>query len=331
MFNIFNSKKIGFVISQEGNYNYVMPSTRLRCYDVMHELKKNGFKPEIYNSNNEYDLVFFQKCFNENHLKILKQLKKNGTYTVFDINIDVMSQKQSSVLLNNNQKRHLEKQKFDVHEFIQNVDCVLVSSFHLLRVYSKLHFNVQCIEEMVTDKFFKYKKKHKKNRVIKLMYVGTSSKSLEIKMISDVLMKLSSVHQIEMLFICEKKPNLNFIQSSFIKYNHKNIFNDMLKGDIKIAPRDLSYDYNLGHSLTKVAYPMALGIPAIASPVPSYVNREVLLCNNNEQWYQTLDRMIIDHELRNYVGMRSKNFIRNNFSQEIIGLQYKLFLDKLLH
>ena len=78
MFNIFNSKKIGFVISQEGNYNYVMPSTRLRCYDVMHELKKNGFKPEIYNSNNEYDLVFFQKCFNENHLKILRQLKNNA-------------------------------------------------------------------------------------------------------------------------------------------------------------------------------------------------------------------------------------------------------------
>ena len=30
---------------------------------LMHELKKNGFKPEIYNSNNEYDLVFFSKMF----------------------------------------------------------------------------------------------------------------------------------------------------------------------------------------------------------------------------------------------------------------------------
>ena len=95
-----------------------------------------------------------------------------------------------------------------------------------------------------------------------------------------------------------------------------------LRGDIKIAPRDLTVPYNLGHSFNKVAYPMSVGLPAVASAVPSYINRTVLLCDSEQDWYNTLKELIKNPQLRNLVGSKSQKFVQREFSSDKIGEEY---------
>lgn len=82
----------------------------------------------------------------------------------------------------------------------------------------------------------------------------------------------------------------------FVPWSYKTFPNSILGGDVCVAPRDLDVVYNQGHSFFKIGVFMAEGVPAIASPVPSYVDlmgdgRGGWLCADRESWNRVLARL----------------------------------------
>ena len=201
-------------------------------------------------------------------------------------------------------------------------DTVIVPSEYLHDVYGKYHSKTILIEESVSTSFFKKRKKHIKRSPTKLLYVGYAVKAKELLIIKGVLQRLHKKYGIKLLLVCEKDPKIDIIPYEFIKYDQNKLPKILLKGDIKIAPRDLTNSYNLGHTFTKIAYPMAVGLPVVASPVPSYKDKVAILCEDEDCWYEQLKDLIKSPEKRTKLGNLGREFIKGNLTIEKIGKQY---------
>jgi len=313
--------KIGFVVERRSSYYKAMASTRLRAYDIIKGLKKQDIKVGLYYPFFKYDVVIFQKAFSKNHILLAEKLKKKETKIILDINVNYLDEKDDYIT--NNQKQN-------VQEFIKLADAVITSSQYLKDIYSNLHNNVICIEETIEDRFFTKLKKHNNTQDIYLLYCGYAVKAKELYLIKDVLKKTHASHQIKMIYICEKDPLIDIIPYEFYKYNHKNLHNQILNADININPRDISRKYNLGHSFTKIGYPMALGLPVVASPISSYKNSPAMLCSDLQEWENALVKLISNHDLRNKLAIKGQNFVKENFSESVIIPKYLQLLKSII-
>ena len=115
---------------------------------------------------------------------------------------------------------------------------------------------------------------------------------------NDVLPLLRE-RNISLIVISEKKPKLS---DSFehIPWSYYTFPKNILKGDFCISPRKTDNSYDLGHSHLKVGIFLAHGIPALASPIPSYV--EVIekskggkICEFSADWVSALDEILMNH------------------------------------
>lgn len=316
--------KIGFVIDNAVAYNETMASTRMRCYDIINYLDKKFIMAELFRPFRKYKVVLFQKSFSDDSVKLAQYLKKQGIKIIFDINVNYV-QKEGEA-----REFIQDKQTENVLRMINLSDEVLVASLKLKEIYSRYHPAVTLIEEGVHDSFFKVMKTHYNKQYLNVMYCGYSAKAKELLLIADVLKELHKIYPLRLLFICETDPKLNIIPYEFLSYNQRILPKLLIKGDIKVAPRDLSNSYNWGHTFTKVAYPMAVGIPAVASPVPSYIGREVLICNDEDSWYKTLESLIKSLHYRSEMGTSARKFVKSHFSIEKIGFQYVKLFEKFL-
>ena len=89
-----------------------------------------------------------------------------------------------------------------------------------------------------------------------------------------------------------------------------------------IAPRPMEGIENLSHSNTKIAYPMSVGLPVVASPVPSYLDSPAILCKSEDEWYAEVEKLILNSEYRECIGKQSKEFIKNNYALSHLGKDY---------
>jgi len=320
-----NKYKIGIISFDSKPYEFANASTRLRCYDIIEGFKGDTeFEVSLYTLTKKYDIVIFQKHFNRRARILAKILKLFNTKIIFDINVNYLGE-------DNNKDIYVNmKHKISIIKMFDISDYILTSSYALKDIYTPHHNLIDCIEENINNDFFQYKKKHTGSSNLSILYCGYAAKAKEVYLIKDALIRLHEEFGIKLLFITDSDPEINFIPYKYIKYNQHNLPELLIQGDIKIAPRDLTYSYNLGHSFTKVAYPMSVGIPAVASPVPSYINREVLICNTDEEWYNTLKSLIINPELRNNIGNKAQMYVYNNFSLGNIIKQYKELFNRIV-
>ena len=138
---------------------------------------------------------------------------------------------------------------------------------------------------------------------------------------------------ISLEIISDKLPALSN-SFHFTKWSYKSSPRSLLNGDIAISPRQITNPYDLGHSHFKIAVFMAQGIPAIASPLPSYEEligqtKGGIIVRTLSDWRKALSEIQHDRALLRrfgdaaYAGMQQ-------FSTEVIAEQYVTFFDTLL-
>lgn len=314
----FISKKkpvsIGWVTQARWPYWNVMASTRIRCLDIIRFLKTLDIKTGLYRNSGNYDIVIFQKSFSAEHYELAKRLSAAGTRIILDINVNYFLKEGETAQVS-------EKQIKDLHRFLELTDTVLVSSHYLKSVADKFHTDIRYIPEHISTVGF-----HPPNRrsnPIKLLYCGYALKAGDVLLIEDVLQELSKEYDFEFIFVCEKDPALKLpVKTSYIKYRHKNLVKILRLGDIKIAPRNLDNSYDLGHSFTKIGYPMSVGLPVVASPVPSYKGSPALLAATKEEWLNYLKLLIVNPTEYLSLSQKGISFVKENFSLKKIGHMY---------
>jgi len=320
--------RIGFVLDVfPAPYNIIMASARLRAYDVITAFSDNPrYFLELYKPWRKYDIVIFQKAFRPKHRLTAQRLKYSHTIIVLDVNTNVFDENTIS-------PHSKETASSTFKAFLPFVDHLIVSSPFLFERANILHTDVPTtlIEEHLPKKIFTVKKDASKKPAT-LIYVGYALKAAEVLHIKKILQELHKRYSFQILFLCEKNPNIhiNGIECIFKRYRQSRIAQQILEGDIFIAPRDLSRPYNLGHSFSKIGLPMAVGLPIVASPIPSYHSSPALLPKNNKEWYSTLESLFKREVLRIKLSRQGREYCKTHYSTFKIMNEYSHLFKKLI-
>jgi hypothetical protein len=183
-------------------------------------------------------------------------------------------------------------------------DVVLAASRFIAERARAHHARVELLPDSVDRAHFRFVKTYERRarwwrraRPPVAVWCGAAVKAAELEPWIALLTK----RDIPLLIISDRRPRLS-ARFRFVRWRHASIPRDLLRGDFSIAPRELDTPYNRGHSAFKVGMFMAEGVPAVASPVPSY--REVLvpeeggvICDSPAEWEEALDRIVAEPAL----------------------------------
>lgn len=332
--NQTSRKLVGFVIDGfPFPYNYANASIRLRVYDVIRSFRNNPeFTLELYRPWKKYDLVFFQKR-DRTALSLAEKIKRFGTKIVFDVNANIFNKQ----LYGKGFFKKLSPEHFEnAVRFAFLSDYITVTSPYLESSVKKLFHEEKVIflPENIADIFFKKRKEFpQKIRETRLLYAGYSAKATQVYLIERQLKRIASEYPIRYIFICERNPRIFMpnIQCEYVKFNYKNIHEKLLLGDIFLAPRDLNDEYNLAHSFTKIGLPMSIGIPVVASPLPSYKDSPAILIDSfGEDWYKQMKRLITEKSFYAEQSAAGIRYCRENFSVAATHEKYLEFFRRAL-
>ncbi len=306
-----------FLKTYFSRYNNLYANIRLRVNDLIYySLYNKDINIRFLNPLSKYDIIVFEKNFSKKAYLIASKYKNMGKKIIFDVNVNYFDSKSNYIK---------KQQRKGVLNFIKMTDMIITTTEYIKNyiVDNKIFSKVEYIPEIISDHFFNVKKKHYDKNNINLLYVGYAVKAIQLEIIKKEIESLNKRYGLKLILISEKPPKLNIkVPKTFIKYNQYNLPMDITKGDIFVAPRDLTESYNLGHSITKIGYPMAVGLPVVASPIPSYLKSPALICYNHENWYENLEKLINDCALRSKLGNEGINYCKKNFSKNIIMAKY---------
>jgi len=160
----------------------------------------------------------------------------------------------------------------------------------------------------------------KKDRPVLIGWTGSHSTLKYLYKLVSVLQLLQHDKDFEFLVICDKKPELNLKNWSFISWNAESEIEDLRKIDIGLMPLKAD-EWAEGKCGFKLIQYLALGIPAVASSVG--VNKQIILenvngflCVDDKQWLNALKTLISDAELRQRFGEAGRKKIVESYSIE---------------
>ena len=318
-FKLFQKCDVGFYIDDIQPYDRAMASIRMRCYDIIEYFEKCGIRAELYKPFKNYKAVIFTKTRSDRAVETARKLHEKGVPVYYEAYCEYLE----------DESRKDDWERTNILKIVEQAQVVGTGSSQQAEAFSKYHPKVLMIPESVHDDFFRVEKKHEEKERVTLVYCGYSGKAKDTLCIREVLLKLQEKYHCRLLYICEKDPKLTYFEYDYLEYKQSEIPSQLLQGDIMIAPRPMEGIGQSAHSFTKVAYPLAVGLPAVANPVPSYVGTPVILCRNDEEWTEALTRLITNVEERRKVGKQGREYVKDNFSLQKIGEEYRKLIDDM--
>lgn len=190
--------------------------------------------------------------------------------------------------------------------------------------------NVQIIPTVVNTEQYHNKIKNQDEGKLTIGWTGTYTNLHNLFKISNVINRLKEKYDFNFLIIANKDPMLIGVDYIYKKWNLATEIPDLLEMHIGIMPL-ANTDIELGKCGFKAIQYASLGIPAVVSPVGA--NKNVITdgiegywADNEEQWYEKLEKLISDKELRKQLGLNGRNKIVANYSvQAHLNLFFNLF------
>lgn len=150
-------------------------------------------------------------------------------------------------------------------------------------------------------------------------WTGTHSTLQYLDTIKDVLVQLENKHpDVTIMIIADASPDLGLKRMQFLPWKAATEIPDLCNFDIGIMPlRD--DEWARGKCGFKALQYMALGIPAIVSPVG--VNTTIiedgvngLIADTPEQWMTSIEKLLSDQSLRRSIGATGRDTVVRNYS-----------------
>lgn len=149
-------------------------------------------------------------------------------------------------------------------------------------------------------------------------WTGTFSTLKYLDIVLPVLQKLEKEFDFTFNVIADRDPVLPLKNYRFIKWNKATEREDILSMHIGLMPL-YDDDFSKGKCGFKAIQYMALGIPAVVSPVG--VNSKIVndgingfVCNNDLQWEEKLKVLIKNSQLRKNFGIEARKKIEDSYS-----------------
>lgn len=190
---------------------------------------------------------------------------------------------------------------------------------YLCQYARKYNNNVVLMPTVVdTEKRYGVVKQHRQDKKITIGWTGSHTTMTYLSMMYPVLKKLEEKYDFDFLVISNKKPDYDLRSLRYMPWQEGTEIEDLLQVDIGIMPM-FQDPFSEGKCGFKIIQYLALGIPALASPVG--VNKTILehgvngfLCNGEEDWTRYLSMLLEDASLRNRFGEEGRKKIVAQYS-----------------
>ncbi|MEP6594836.1 MAG: glycosyltransferase [Ginsengibacter sp.] len=153
---------------------------------------------------------------------------------------------------------------------------------------------------------------------VSIGWTGSFSTLPYLEQVVEVLQKLEKKYSFDFIVIADKNPKLPLKGFKFLKWNNETEIEDLLQINIGIMPLS-DTEFERGKCGLKIIQFLALGIPAVASPVG--VNNKIIeeningfLCETKDQWYIALEKLLLDKTLREKMGIAGREKVEKNYS-----------------
>ena len=160
-------------------------------------------------------------------------------------------------------------------------------------------------------------------------WTGTLTTSKYIGDIVGALQRLEEKYDFEFCVISNEAPDYPLKSLVFKRWQKETEIEDLLRFDIGIMPL-VDDKWAKGKCGFKALQYMALGIPPVISPVG--VNTDIvqngvngILCESEDDWYNALEQLIKQPEIRSKLGKAAHQTILNHYSviantEKFVGL-----------
>lgn len=187
--------------------------------------------------------------------------------------------------------------------------------------------DVRVIPTVVNTREKHNKHKNQKDTPLTVGWTGTFSTLQYLTIVKSPIKKIIEKYNVEFLVIGNKDPAFTEFPYTFKEWNADREVEDLLKMNIGIMPL-ANTPFELGKCGFKAIQYMSLGIPAVVSPVgvnTSVVQNDVngYWADSEEEWFNKLEKLILDESLRSEMGNLAKKHIDATYS---VTATKKLFL-----
>jgi hypothetical protein len=275
-------------------------SVWIRCLQLLPYLERLGVRSVVNDEAADVDVAVLVRRQDEASRRLAERLRARGVRIALDLCVNYYDE---TGLLPGGYGV-TAAQVSECRALTAVSDVVLAASGFIAERARAHHARVVALPDSVDRAHFRFTKTYgprarwwRSARPPVAVWCGTAVKARELEPWLPLLVK----RKIPLLVIAERRPRLS-ARFRFVRWRHASVPRDLLRGDFSIAPRELDTPYNRGHSAFKIGMFMAEGVPAVASPVPSY--REVLvpeegglICDTPAEWEEALDRIVAEPAL----------------------------------
>ena len=190
-----------------------------------------------------------------------------------------------------------------------------------LAEYARKYCNdVRIIPTVVNTDSYHNKLKNQEENNFTIGWTGTYTNLYNLQLIKNVIFELQKKYSFNFLIIANRDPMLEKVKYTYKKWELATEIEDLLQMHIGIMPL-INSEVELGKCAFKAIQYMSLGIPPVVSPVGA--NKKVVIdgengywANDEKEWYENLEKLITNHQLRTELGTKARNRIIANYSVE---------------
>lgn len=169
-------------------------------------------------------------------------------------------------------------------------------------------------------------KRNFKTEKVTIVWIGSPSTAKYLSLIIPVLERLNKKYPIKFKVIGAKIPSDKNLQIDLVNWNAETEADELISSDIGVMPLTETL-WEKGKCGFKLIQYMACGLPVVASALPANIEivengSDGYIARNDDEWYYSLEKLIIDENLRKKFGQAGRKKIESNYSYQIWGDKY---------
>ncbi len=274
------------------------------------------------------DLIFLQKkLFRPWELSLISRHCRRIIYDFDDAVIYKDSQEDSESAV---KKSLIKRFKTTIRE----TDIVIAGNEYLADMVKPWAKRIEILPTPVDLK--KYKPKiHDtgSGEVVTIGWVGTRGNLKYLKELTPVLQQLAQHYPaMQVKVVCDAAISIPGVTLVHQPWSLENEVQDLQSFDVGIMPLHDNL-WTRGKCGYKILQYMAVGIPTVASSVG--FNKTLIqeghngfLASTPDEWFRNLSRLLMEPELRKFIGMNGRKTVEEKYSLDRCGMRFKSILQE---
>jgi hypothetical protein len=327
------------------------PMSFMRFRGVAEALRRVGseWRYELYRPGRTYAAVVFLKSMGPHCLALARRLRANGTVVIFEANVDYYTRFDGLARLD--VMAPGAAQRADAIAITAFADGVIGSSRHLTEVCRAFNARATWVPDNVDWRLrpAAVQREPMRDGRLQVWWSGMAAKLFEFLAAEDAFLALADrihlqlvtddIEQARMRWPAEVRERLERLLARVPHTVHR--FRDIshllalyAAGGAIVSPRFLDVPYNLSHTEWKISLGMACDLPAIASPVPSYLDvaelsgpGAVTIARTTEDWIRALEGLLADNSILRDAGRAAGEVVRGHYETSVVAGRHAAWIE----